>query len=772
MVTAFMIAAALQGPVVTAGVNRTTVEFGDTLVLSITVNSRGIDWVRLSDPELEGLDAYGSHQVSNVRRVEGEEERRTERLVYLRAIRSGSAKIGEVRVQQGRRVATTDPISILVTGEGPTDPGRNPIVARMIERAPPPSDSSEVSVFIVPSANSVTVGQQLDLLVFAWVPRVLRNRLRTAPTLQPPQFSGAWGYETDLPPDLIEEKTVGNHVFDLYVHHQTIFPISRDGFAINRATVSYNLPLSDSFMSRELRHVVQSEIPEIELVPLPDPGTGPVFSGSTADSLTMTAALSRRSSEVGGAVTLEVTLAGRGNVVLWGEPIFNWPVGLNAYPGETSVENWRSDGEIFGRKIFRYLLVPDSIGMLNTRVKAYRYFDPVSKRYRSAPSVTATLVARASSGALVSSTDRLPLIAAGGQAPVDDLFLMVPVWVWVTLILAGPAIVFAVRIGEGRRSVVRKQTPVARTSLWQINNRFGEVLRSVSPECALLEGPSLEQTLVAAGVDRSLASHAVRIKDRLGKANYGPDGEGDTKELVAEVDEMARALAGDKGPTYTQRLRGVLALMFFVLVPNAGAQELTAERLYHAGAFVVAADSFAVRATNDPRVAAHWSNLGNAMFHSGRTGKAVAAWVRAGRLAPRNRANLRALQKVPAWQGGSQAALHPITPVEAFIAAIVLWLSGWLMIILGHRKVARYALTLAVMVGLAGELVRRQYDRPTGIVLGDETPLREAPYGTSDRTKTLSAGEAVDVRQTDGAWLLVRHGEAVGWILSREIEHI
>lgn len=205
MVGSFLLAMALQAPVVTASVNRTSVEYGDTLVLEIIVNSRGAVWVRLADPAFDGLEAYGSRQVSYVRRVDGEEKRRTERTIYLRATRTGEATIGEVRAQQGRRVTTTGAIMILVTG-GPPDPRENPIVIAIIGRAPPPAGSEEPSVYVIPSTDTVMVGEQLDLMVVAWIPRDLRSRLRTAPTLQAPEFSGAWMYESALPTDWLEER--------------------------------------------------------------------------------------------------------------------------------------------------------------------------------------------------------------------------------------------------------------------------------------------------------------------------------------------------------------------------------------------------------------------------------------------------------------------------------------------------------------------------------------------------------------------------------------
>jgi len=53
-------------------------------------------------------------------------------------------------------------------------------------------------------------------------------------------------------------------------------------------------------------------------------------------------------------------------------------------------------------------------------------------------------------------------------------------------------------------------------------------------------------------------------------------------------------------------------------------------------------------AARDPRDPAHWYNLGATLDRAGADGKAIAAWTRAARLAPRDMAIRRALRLLPA----------------------------------------------------------------------------------------------------------------------------
>ena len=50
------------------------------------------------------------------------------------------------------------------------------------------------AVALVASADTVSVGEQVDVVTAAWFPRDLRLQLRRPPTLQPPVIDGVWSY--------------------------------------------------------------------------------------------------------------------------------------------------------------------------------------------------------------------------------------------------------------------------------------------------------------------------------------------------------------------------------------------------------------------------------------------------------------------------------------------------------------------------------------------------------------------------------------------------
>jgi tetratricopeptide (TPR) repeat protein len=206
------------------------------------------------------------------------------------------------------------------------------------------------------------------------------------------------------------------------------------------------------------------------------------------------------------------------------------------------------------------------------------------------------------------------------------------------------------------------------------------------------------------------------------------------------------------------------------------AQAPSAEALYEAGALRVAADSFARRAAAAPGVAAHWYNLGAAWYRAGADGKAIAAWTRAARLAPRHGVIAAARRLLPAPDAASERllAVGLATPVEWGLAAAAAWSLAWLVVLMRRRRLAwmvlgGVALALAVQAGLAW----RRASIPLAVVAENATAVRVAPYGSAAPSATLDAGAAVVVARARGPWLEVWRDDGVrGWMLAAEVARL
>ena len=209
--------------------------------------------------------------------------------------------------------------------------------------------------------------------------------------------------------------------------------------------------------------------------------------------------------------------------------------------------------------------------------------------------------------------------------------------------------------------------------------------------------------------------------------------------------------------------------------PSAG-QAPSAEALYEAGALRAAADSFAARATAEPRVAAHWYNLGATLYRAGADGKATAAWMHALRLAPRDPLIRRTRDLLASPDAPSEVLLAPglATPGEWALVAVLLWLAVWLAVAARRRRTV--VLGLAVLTAVATTLAAREglrRARPLAIVLNAATPVRAAPYGSASAASTVEAGAALLIVRSYGPWLEVRRADGIrGWVLSTEVARL
>ena len=96
--------------------------------------------------------------------------------------------------------------------------------------------------------DSVFVGQQVDYVVDVLLNDIARQRLRRNPTFFPPEMPGVLAYDLAAPP--VPRRT-GPHCFEPLTYRRALFPLFAGTTRIAPASLSYSLPVSTSFFSRE-----------------------------------------------------------------------------------------------------------------------------------------------------------------------------------------------------------------------------------------------------------------------------------------------------------------------------------------------------------------------------------------------------------------------------------------------------------------------------------------------------------------------------------------
>jgi tetratricopeptide (TPR) repeat protein len=234
-------------------------------------------------------------------------------------------------------------------------------------------------------------------------------------------------------------------------------------------------------------------------------------------------------------------------------------------------------------------------------------------------------------------------------------------------------------------------------------------------------------------------------------------------------------------------------LWFLLLMPFAmGAALVPAEplasafddanKLYEQAKFSEAAAAYEKLLQNGQASEAIYFNWGNALFKSGRIGRAIAAYQQAERISPRDpdvRANLQFARnqvqgptllpdRLSRWLG--KLSLNEWT----WLAAAAAW--AWLMLLTLRqwRPVLKAALkayvvwlgllTVALGVCFGAAFYFNHYERQA-IVVAQETVARQAPLDESPSAFTLHDGAELQVLDQKDQWLQVQvDARRIGWV--------
>ena len=786
----------MQGspPDITASVDRTRIAVGDQLTLTVEVRVSGNASPRLELPSLEGFSVLGSREAAEVslQGVDGL-TRTAVRALTLQADRPGRLVIGPVRVRLGGRMAATEPLTIVVDSAAAFSATTLGAVARaLLADAAPPARGDQVALSIVLPRRPARIGEQLDLLLAGWFPRDVRARLRRAPqlTLQTPE--AVWALPPATPNDVVLSRQVHGRWMDLYAVHQVLFPLSAGRIVVPPGSMTYAVPVSFSFFSTEERYSVATDPAPITVLPLPATDRSSDDQGVVAAGLRVDIAATP-DARVGEPVDLAITLSGIGNASLWPPPALRLPPEFRSYPEGATTQLSAHEGRVGGTKTFRYMLVPDSAGAFVLPAVRYPYFDPDAGVYRVVQVPARSIVAAPSVDPRPARPSP-PLLDPGlsGHPWVDQVAGAFGLVGWLAVALLPPAFVW----WRSRRRVPAappNATPVEGTRLGDLEREFLRQLTAHVADAATREGAGLVRALQASGVDRGVAVRVARVRDRLRAARYGPRGGGeDLKGLQSELDHVLHALEPERragrrsraiglGAGGTVALAAVLALMGALPARSQGTpggNATSAEALYRAGALRAAADSFAARASADTLNAAHWYDLGAALYGSGADGKAVAAWVTAQRLDPRNVVirHARTLLPPPDAVTETLLAVGPVTPGECGLVAAVCWIAGWgLLLVTRRRAIAAIFGVLALGAAAVGQVERQRRARPVAVIVSRATPVRAAPYGSASASIVLEPGVAVLVEDqfNGGQWVRVRRPDGVnGWVQAAQVARL
>ncbi len=130
----------------------------------------------------------------------------------------------------------------------------------------------------------------------------------------------------------------------------------------------------------------------INVESLPASAAPPTFTGAVGDDFEVAVNISRSSLSTDDAITLQMTIRGNGDIKRVQPPALDFGDNFEVYePKVLQEENYENRGELYGRKIVEYLILPKKSGRYQLQAD-FTYFHPDSLNYQTAfaktPSIT------------------------------------------------------------------------------------------------------------------------------------------------------------------------------------------------------------------------------------------------------------------------------------------------------------------------------------------------------------------------------------------------
>ncbi len=372
---------------------------------------------------LENLQIVSGPSQTDEMRVENGLFSRTIRLSWqVRPLGVGPARAHSIHVELGGRVVAMPTQSIQVqqepTGQneaeeepfGAEDPferlfGPMPWQRPAAPRSPGPNEPPLAFVRAEVSNDHPFVNQQVLYTIYLYS----RIEVSAVNPLSTPELRGFWAREIPLPERLPTEIVALGEVRygRVPLLRRVLFPL-RSGVHVFEpvrfqiATMQVPQGLPQSFFSPSFARPMASDLStaplSLDVRPLPE---GPAGYQGAVGPLALSATLEPHVLRVGEAATLQVRLAGSGNLQGLPAPHLALPPGLHSLPPHEGGAD-RSNGTSL--RTWTYVVIPDRAGTFHVAPPAVPYFDPTDAAFERAESPPLALEARAPA----------PVVAAAG----------------------------------------------------------------------------------------------------------------------------------------------------------------------------------------------------------------------------------------------------------------------------------------------------------------------------------------------------------------------
>lgn len=567
--------------------------------------------------------------------------------------------------------------------------------------------------------------------------------------------------------------------YEVHTFRRALFVLTPGRYTLGQARLSYALPQSNSFFSREDDRTLRAEGMGFVAVEPPLRGRPADWAGAVGEWSGSLRA-EPTSTRVGDPFVLVLRLEGRGNATLLPRPAIEIPW-ADVVPQDERVTLDSTPAQFGGSKEFTWLVTPREAGPQRVAAVSYPTFNPRRRAYERVG--TEALLVSVRPGTLVDLPTRAVTRAADSaltlrsalNGPTRTRLPWQVLWTWLALLAPLPWLLLRARpLVRARRAAPAVAAPSSRALLEQtLRARSGLDLATFTAPGTLAAALRLE------GVTPETAAEVEALRDACDREGFagkhvvakaahdaaGPGLRARTQAVLAKVDAEARRRA-----LLLLAMLGGLAGCYDGSGNVEALQAFTEGRTAYAGGdFAQARDAFRRATTASPRDAAAWANLGTAAWQARDTATAVLGWQRALRLDPTSADARDRLARVPAPQHRGASRVWPVSPLPLAALGLLLWIGGWMLAARNQRRsrVTRWPLAtilpgaLLILAAAWQDAVLAAKDL---VVIRESAPLRALPALGADPGAVPMTGEVARIVERRGVWQrLELDGGRSGW---------
>lgn len=380
-----------QAPAFYAQVSKNRVAVGEPFQIAFTLNGPGNNLVYSNLKEFNILS--GPNQSQSMSIVNGSMSQSTTISFIIAAKKEGKITIGPASVMaNGNQKLETAPIVIEVTkgsGQGQGAGSGNE------EQYNSEIGNEDVFLRTYLSKTKCYLGEQITVTQKAFS----RLDLRGFQNIKFPAYNGFWSQQEDGNKQINPQQEVINGITYIVAEYSktylfpqrsgsiTIEPVELECI-VRRATQRQPRNIFEQFFGaggyEDVAVKVKSKPVNVEVRELPEDGKPEGFSGAVGN-FSYKAELSKDQVKANDAVTIKLTVTGKGNIALLEAPKLTLPESFETYDPKSS-ETVKTNGGVSGSKTFDYLVIPREKGEFVISDLNFSYFDPEKKQYVKLPS--------------------------------------------------------------------------------------------------------------------------------------------------------------------------------------------------------------------------------------------------------------------------------------------------------------------------------------------------------------------------------------------------